>query len=44
MTPLAAASGQLTGTQLESVLLPATDFPAGFATPSTGNDHPRAGR
>ena len=36
MTPLAAASGQLTGTQLESVLLPATDFPAGFATPSTG--------
>jgi hypothetical protein len=36
MTPLAAASGQLTGTQLESVLLPATDFPAGFAAPSTG--------
>jgi hypothetical protein len=36
MTPLAAASGQLTGTQLESVLLPPTDFPAGFATPSTG--------
>jgi hypothetical protein len=36
MTPLAAASGQLTGTQLESVLLPAADFPAGFATPSTG--------
>jgi len=36
MTPLAAASGQLTGTQLESVLLPATDFPAGFATPPTG--------
>jgi hypothetical protein len=36
MTPIAAASGQLTGTQLESVLLPATDFPAGFATPSTG--------
>jgi len=34
MTPLAAATGQLTGTQLESVLLPATDFPAGFATPS----------
>jgi hypothetical protein len=36
MTPLAAAAGQLTGTQLESVLLPASDFPAGFATPSTG--------
>jgi hypothetical protein len=36
MTPLAAASGQLTGTQLEQVLLPADDFPAGFATPSTG--------
>ena len=36
MTPLAAATGQLTGTQLESVLLPASDFPAGFATPSTG--------
>ena len=36
MTPLAAASGQLTGTQLESVLLPATDFPPGFAAPSTG--------
>jgi hypothetical protein len=34
MTPLAAATGQLTGTQLESVLLPAADFPAGFATPS----------
>ena len=33
MTPLAAASGQLTGTQLESVLLPQSDFPAGFATP-----------
>jgi hypothetical protein len=35
MTPLAAATGQLTGTQLESVLLPAADFPAGFATPTT---------
>jgi hypothetical protein len=36
MTPLAAASGQLTGTQLESVLLPQSDFPAGFSTPATG--------
>jgi len=36
MTPLPAAAGQLTGTQLESVLLPEADFPAGFATPSTG--------
>jgi hypothetical protein len=36
MTPLPAASGQLTGTQLESVLLPATDFPAGFVAPSSG--------
>jgi hypothetical protein len=36
MTPLAAATGQLTGTQLESVLLPQSDFPAGFATPATG--------
>jgi hypothetical protein len=36
MTPLPAASGQLTGTQLESVLLPPTDFPAGYATPATG--------
>lgn len=36
MTPLAAASGQLTGTQLESVLLPESNFPAGFATPPTG--------
>jgi hypothetical protein len=36
MTPIAAATGQLTGTQLESVLLPESDFPAGFATPSTG--------
>jgi hypothetical protein len=36
MTPLPAAAGQLTGTQLEPVLLPESDFPAGFATPSTG--------
>ena len=36
MTSLPAAVGQLTGTQLESVLLPQSDFPAGFATPSTG--------
>jgi hypothetical protein len=36
MTPLPAASGQLTGTQLESVLLPESDFPAGFATPTSG--------
>jgi hypothetical protein len=36
MTPLPAASGQLTGTQLESVLLPPADFPAGFAAPATG--------
>lgn len=36
MTPLPAAAGQLTGTQLASVLLPESDFPAGFATPSTG--------
>jgi len=36
MTPLAAASGQLTGTQLASVLLPASDFPAGFAASSSG--------
>lgn len=36
MTPLAAATGQLTGTQLESVLLPASDFPAGFSASSSG--------
>jgi hypothetical protein len=36
MTPLAAASGQLTGTQLQSVLLPVSDFPAGFAASSSG--------
>ena len=35
MTPLAGAAGQLTGTQLESVLVPASDFPAGFSTPSS---------
>ena len=31
MTPLPRASGQLTGTQLEQVLLPQAEFPAGFA-------------
>jgi hypothetical protein len=36
MSSLPAATGQLTGTQLESVLLPQSDFPAGFATPSAG--------
>jgi hypothetical protein len=36
MPPLPAAAGQLTGTQLESVLLPESDFPAGFAAPTTG--------
>ena len=36
MTPLAAAAGQLTGTELESVLLPASDFPSGFAASSSG--------
>jgi hypothetical protein len=36
MTPLAAASGQLTGTALESVLLPESFFPAGFTAPSSG--------
>jgi hypothetical protein len=35
MTPLAAAGGQLTGTQLESVLLPASDFPSGYTTPAS---------
>jgi hypothetical protein len=30
MTPVPQASGQLTGTQLQQVLLPAADFPAGF--------------
>jgi hypothetical protein len=32
MTPLPDASGQLTGTALASVLLPASDFPAGYTT------------
>lgn len=36
MPPLAPASGQLTGTELESVLLPASSFPAGFTAPSSG--------
>ena len=36
MTPLAAATGQLTGTQLASVLLPASGFPAGFTASSSG--------
>ena len=36
MTPLPAAAGQLTGTQLQSVLLPESDFPSGFATPPSG--------
>ena len=36
MTPLAAASGQLSGTQLESVLLPVSNFPDGYASPTTG--------
>jgi hypothetical protein len=36
MTPLPAAAGQLTGTDLESVLLPAADFPSGFTAASTG--------
>ena len=31
MTPVPQASGQLTGTQLQSVLLPQSYFPAGFA-------------
>jgi len=35
MTPLPAASGQLTGTNLQSVLLPASDFPAGYVTSSS---------
>ncbi len=36
MTPLGAASGQLTGTELESVLLPASDFPTGYTASSSG--------
>jgi hypothetical protein len=35
MTPVAAASGQLTGTQLEAVLLPQSFFPAGFTLASS---------
>src|ERR1700749_380250 len=33
-SPLPAASGQLTGTQLETVLLPQSAFPAGFSLSS----------
>jgi hypothetical protein len=36
MTPLAAAAGQLTGSQLETVLLPTSVFPAGFASATRG--------
>jgi hypothetical protein len=36
MTPLPAAAGQLTGTGLESVLLPASDFPTGYTASSSG--------
>jgi hypothetical protein len=36
MTPLPAAAGQLTGTDLESVLLPASDFPTGYTASSSG--------
>jgi hypothetical protein len=36
MTPIAGASQQLTGTQLESVLLPLSTFPSGFASPASG--------
>jgi hypothetical protein len=36
MAPLAAASGQLTGTDLESVLLPVSYFPGGFVASSSG--------
>jgi hypothetical protein len=36
LPPLAAAAGQLTGTDLASVLLPASFFPAGFTAPSSG--------
>lgn len=35
MTPVPQASGQLTGTQLGQVLLPQSDFPAGFALASS---------
>ena len=36
MTPLPAAAGQLTGTALQSVLLPASDFPSGYTASSSG--------
>jgi hypothetical protein len=36
MTPLPRASGQLTGAQLQSVLLPQSYFPAGFTLSSSG--------
>jgi hypothetical protein len=36
MTPLPAATGQLTGSQLEGVLLPTSVFPSGYASPTTG--------
>ncbi len=35
MTPVPEASGQLTGTQLQTVLLPQSYFPAGFALSSS---------
>jgi len=35
MTPVPAASGQLTGTELETVLLPQSFFPAGFTLSSS---------
>lgn len=35
-SPLPAASGQLTGTQLQTALLPQSAFPAGFALSSSG--------
>jgi len=35
MTPLPQASGQLTGTQLQQVLLPQSAFPAGFSLSSS---------
>jgi hypothetical protein len=36
MTPLPQASGQLTGTELQTVLLPQSYFPAGFTSSSSG--------
>lgn len=36
MSPLPSASGQLTGTQLQNVLLPQSSFPAGFTPSSSG--------